>query len=148
MKPIKLTIYGRPAQMGSKRAFVRAGRAVLVNDNSDRLRQWYNAVASVAAEAMQGAELLGGPVRLTARFYFKRPKSHFGRHGLKESAPKLHAQKPDLDKLLRLLCDALSSTVYRDDSQIVEYGDVSRRWTTDQERAVVLIELLDGEVSE
>lgn len=146
---ISFTVYGRPAQMGSKRAFVRSGKAVMVNDNSERLRQWYNAVASKAAEVMNGRDLISGAVRLSVVFFFKRPKAHFGtgRNAgiLKKTAPVEHTQKPDLDKLVRLLCDALSATVWRDDSQVVEYGCVRRAWTTSQERAEVKVEWLGYE---
>lgn len=141
---IEFTVYGRPAQMGSKRAFVAKGRAVMVNDNSERLRQWYNAVASAAAEKMQGRQLFEGPLQLSVQFRFKRPKSHYGtgRNAgkLKQSAPDHHIQKPDMDKLMRCLKDALSSVVWRDDCQVCFYDDVGKWWTSGQECAEIVVE--------
>lgn len=145
---IAFSVHGRPAQMGSKRAFVRNGRAVMANDNSDKLRQWYTAVASTAAEVMRGSAQVVGPVRLSMRFYFKRPKNHYrtgkNSHLKRDDAPAFHSQSPDLDKLIRSTQDALSSVVWRDDSQVCQYGSVSRSWAEDGvEGAEIAIELLE-----
>lgn len=146
-REIVFTVYGRPAQMGSKRAFVRQGRAVMLNDNSDRLRQWYNAVASKAAEVMHGRQQVTGPVRLSITFLFKRPKGHYGSGknaaNLKDSSPFWHQQKPDLDKLIRSTQDALSSVVWRDDCQVCQFGTMNRQWAMDGvEGADIHIEVL------
>src|SRR4029077_10610387 len=52
-------------------------------------------------------------VRLTVAFYLPRPKS------LARSVHS-HIKKPDLDKCVRAIQDALAKIVYRDDAQIVE----------------------------
>jgi Holliday junction resolvase RusA-like endonuclease len=149
---VVFSVHGRPAQMGSKRAFVVKGRAVMTNTNSDSLRQWYTAVASTAAGVMRGSAQVTGPVRLSMRFYFKRPKNHYrtGKNAnvMKDTAPVFHSQSPDLDKLIRSTQDALSSVVWRDDSQVCQYGNVSRAWSEDGvEGAEIAIELLDsGEI--
>ena len=137
---IQFIVYGKPAQMGSKKAFVRGGRAIITDDNSEKRRQWANAVSSVAAEVMRGRDLISSPVRLRALFYFRRPNSHYGsgRNAttLKSSAPELHSQTPDLDKLIRCLGDALTGIVFRDDALIWSMV-ISRHWTEKQERAEV-----------
>ena len=119
---VKFTVYGRPAQQGSKSAFLHRGRVVLVESNHQRKVEWRQAVANVALAEMVGRELLTGPVQLEVVFRFKRPRSHYrtGKHAnvLKGSAPMFHAQTPDLDKLVRNVGDALSGIVYKDDSQI------------------------------
>jgi len=139
------TVFGTPAQMGSKRAFVVKGRAILTDDNSKKRKQWAGAVADVAGEAMSQQDLISGPVKLSVQFHFARPKSHFGTgrnaQNLKGSAPSHHAQSPDLDKLIRCLGDALTGIVFRDDRQICEIS-ATRHWTTQQERAEVQIESL------
>jgi crossover junction endodeoxyribonuclease RusA len=139
-KRIEFVVYGKPAQMGSKKAFVRGGRAIITDDNSEKRKQWANAVSSVAAEVMRGRDLISSPVQLRALFYFRRPNSHYGsgRNAttLKSSAPELHSQTPDLDKLIRCLGDALTGIVFRDDALIWSMG-ISRHWTEKQERAEV-----------
>ena len=137
---IKFVVYGKPAQMGSKKAFVRGGRAIITDDNSEKRKQWANAVSTAAAEAMRGRDLISSPVILRAVFYFRRPNSHYGsgRNSttLKASSPELHSQTPDLDKLIRCLGDALTGIVFRDDALIWSMS-ISRHWTEKQERAEV-----------
>jgi len=139
-KRIEFVVYGKPAQMGSKKAFVRGGRAIITDDNSEKRKQWANAVSSVAAEVMRGRDLISSPVQLRAMFYFRRPNSHYGsgRNAttLKASAPEMHSQTPDLDKLIRCLGDALTGIVFRDDALIWSMV-ISRHWTEKQERAEV-----------
>lgn len=133
--------------MGSKKAFIsKSGKPIVTDDNSKAKKQWANAVATAAAEAMNGDRLLTQPVKLTVAFFFSRPKGHFGtgRNAgrLKNSAPDFHAQTPDLDKLYRCLGDALTGIVIQDDKQICR-ADCFRDWTLTQERAEVEIEILN-----
>lgn len=137
---IQFTVFGRPAQMGSKKAFVRGGRAIITDDNSEKRKNWANAVTARAGEMMQGKSLITSPVTIKAAFYFRRPASHYGTGknsaSLKAAAPAIHAQTPDLDKLIRCLGDALTGIVYRDDALIWQMS-LSRHWTDKQERCEV-----------
>lgn len=143
---ISFTVFGKPAQRGSKRAFPfkrKDGRlAVAVSDDNVRSKDWMHNVSSAAAEAFRG-ELLTGPVSLSVQFYFCRPKSHF-RSGdnvgvLRALAPDRHTQKPDLCKSIRAIEDALTGVIWRDDSQICQYGVVWKAWTCEQARADVTV---------
>ena len=144
---IKFTVFGVPAQMGSKKAFVRGTRAILTDDNSVKRKQWANAVATEAATRMRGQKLMDGPVTVCVEFFFPRPKSHYGSgknsQVLKASAPSLHSQSPDLDKLIRCLGDAMTGIVYQDDRQIYAV-EARRSWTVSQARAEVEV-FLDEE---
>lgn len=139
---ITFTVAGTPAQMGSKKAFIRGGRAIITDDNSNKRRTWANAVTAAAAEAMGERKPFTGPVLLVVSFAFQRPASHFGSGKnatkLKPSAPTIHAQSPDLDKLIRCVGDALTGVVYRDDRQIAEVRAV-RGWTQVQAGAVITV---------
>lgn len=133
---IEFTVPGVPAPQGNKTAYVRGGRAVLVEGRRPEARQhfqsWRNAVAFNAAQAAAG-EILIGPVELDVRFFFPRPKSHYGQGRnatvVKQFAPRVHTGKPDLDKLIRAIGDALTGAAIKDDSQIAvvravkAYGD-------------------------
>jgi len=140
MMTIKFTVFGKPAQMGSKKAFVVGKRAIITDDNSQKRKQWANAVASAAAEAMDGRDLITGPIVLRVDFFFARPQSHYGSgknaNALKASAPSRHVQSPDLDKLIRCLGDALTGIIFIDDRQIFRI-ECTRFWTDTQERATV-----------
>ena len=65
---------------------------------------------------------LTSALRIMIVFYFPRPKSHFRtgkfRHLLKPKAPIQHKSTPDLDNLVKMVCDSLNKVFYKDDSQI------------------------------
>lgn len=117
---------GTPAPQGSKRYL---GNGVMI-ESSKRVKPWR---ADIRAAAMQAfKQPLTGPIRLDLLFVLPRPKSHYGTgrnaHKLKDSAPQHHIQKPDLDKLVRAVGDALSGVAYHDDSQVVG-GAHMKRWS-------------------
>ncbi|MHC4703810.1 MAG: RusA family crossover junction endodeoxyribonuclease [Planctomycetota bacterium] len=129
---IAFEVLGVPRPQGSKRAFIRGGRAVLVED-SKRSRPWRKLVAAAAKKAAEREGVAYGkgvPLRVDVWFTFERPKSHFTSKGaLRKGVSKFHVQKPDRDKLLRCVCDALTqSGVIYDDCQIVE-GDTVKEWS-------------------
>lgn len=111
---IEFTVHGIPAPQGSKTAW-----GTEANPNT---RPWRAAVAAQAAETMGETPLLEGALELCVDFTFPRPKSHYGSGKnasvLKVSAPVFHRSKPDCDKLVRAIGDAITGTVVRDDSQL------------------------------
>lgn len=149
MTGITFTVIGKPQQKGSKQAFVNKRKDgstfAGMKDTNPKARGWQDAVSSAAEREYRG-RLLVGPVKLSVLFYFARPLLHMGtgrnQGRLKDSAPKYYYQQPDLDKLLRVLCDGLESVIIQNDKQICCYGDVEKRWTTRQARAEVTIEPL------
>jgi hypothetical protein len=68
-----------------------------------------------------GWEFTDQPLHVALVFLMPRPKSHFGSKGLKESAPRYHTAKPDIDNLCKLVFDVItrSEVIWRDDSQII-----------------------------
>lgn len=123
MSSINFTVIGIPQPRGSKRAMPnRAGGRPLMVDTNAKSAPWMATVAAAASEAMKGQPLLDGPLLLAVTFCFPRPKSHYrtGKRAneLRDDAPQRHAKKPDCDKLLRAIGDAMTGVVYRDDAQI------------------------------
>jgi len=117
MLEVSFTVHGVPRPQGSKR---HLGQGIMV-EASPHLAAWREDVAS-AARKVYDEDLMIGAVYLRALFTFPRPKSHYGtgrnENTLKPRAPKHHAQKPDLSKLVRAIEDALTGVVFRDDSQV------------------------------
>jgi Holliday junction resolvase RusA-like endonuclease len=129
MNEIQFFVPGKPVAQGSKR---HVGKGVMVEMLKD-LAPWRQAIAEYAKAEAQGEQLLG-PLKLRCMFWFPRPASHFGtgrnQGNLKASAPVYRDSNPDLDKLLRAVCDGLTASgVIRDDRYIVRmegakrYGD-------------------------
>ena len=104
---------GVPQPQGSKTAYVRGGRAVIVDKNPALLKPWRESVARAAAATWVHRPALAGPVRVEASFVLPRPAS------VRREFPHV---RPDLDKLLRALLDGItdSGEVWGDDSQVVQ----------------------------
>ena len=67
-----------------------------------------------------GCRTSEGPIVVEVRAFLPRPRGHFDRHGaLKPSAPIAPIVKPDGDKLMRAVLDALTGVAFRDDAQVV-----------------------------
>jgi Holliday junction resolvase RusA-like endonuclease len=112
---ITFTTYGVPIPQGSTKAFYipKLGRSVITNDNA-KTKPWRHAIVAAAQEAVSGrAPLEDVALEVHVLFYLPRPAS----------APKRvtePAKKPDVDKLLRALLDALTAAgVWRDDAQVI-----------------------------
>ncbi len=116
---IDFTVAGVPQPQGSAKAFIPKGwnRAIITSDNK-KLKPWRQEIAAMAQEAMKRVSdipnwhVTEGPVEVTCYFYFQKPKS------TKKSVTQ-KITKPDIDKLLRGVLDALTGIVFRDDAQVV-----------------------------
>lgn len=112
---ITFTTFGTPVPQGSMRAFMPKGaRFPTVTSDNKATRPWRHDIVAAAHDALKGrAPLEGVAVEVAVVFFMPRP----------QSAPKRvtePAKKPDLDKLVRALLDALTAAgVWRDDGQVV-----------------------------
>ena len=135
---LEFTVHGTPITQGSKRALPTkrkdgSTKLIVVEDASRqaRLATWRAQIGLAALDAMEGEPLgLEGPVEIAVEFRFARPKSHLRKNGeLRKGKPLTHIYKPDLDKLLRALKDAMTQVgVWRDDSVVVRYRHVAKRY--------------------
>ena len=120
---IEFTVYGKAAGKGSKRiGRARGGRPIILDDNA-RTKPWQQAVQAAAIEAMGiPTEPFAGPVSVSVIIQIARPKGHFGSgrnaSTLKPNAPLWCLTRPDVDKVVRTVLDALTGIAYRDDSQV------------------------------
>lgn len=121
---IAFEVYGIPKTEGSIRAVVHkaTGRAIAFHDEDRELRVWRQ---DIAAEAIWARGILGqfdeGPLSLVVQFRLPIPKSRPSE--LRTDKQRLEwtwpAKRPDADKLLRAVMDALKGVLYHDDGQIV-----------------------------
>ena len=134
---VSFVVYGKPQPAGSKRAFTRGARTMVVDANA-KSRPWKQEVTGSAVRAMleqvegPNHKPLEGPLEVTLTFYVERPKGHYGKKGLRPTAPPTPTTRPDVLKLARAVEDAMTGVVYRDDAQIVwellekRYGSPAR----------------------
>lgn len=128
--------------MGSKR---HVGRGVMI-ESSKQVKPWRSDVVT-ASLAVYDGPLIEGAVSVEVVFLFARPKSHFGKKGLRPSAPEhLTSQGAgDIDKLCRSTLDGLSAgaggTLLRDDSQVVSMT-ASKRYCVGDERPGALLTVI------
>jgi Holliday junction resolvase RusA-like endonuclease len=138
---IEFIVYGTPQPAGSKVGGLRKDGRVFVRDAAKKSRPWKEDVARAAALAMvrgtspdaNGNEpLFDGPLSVAMVFFIPRPKGHYGKRGLRPSAPITPTIRPDVLKLARAVEDACTGVVWRDDAQIVSeflhkhYGEPAR----------------------
>lgn len=141
---VKFWVPGIARPKGSMKSFwnKKAKRAVLLGANPDT-EAWQSRVTEAAKSA--GLAISPLPVSINVWFFFTRPKVHWNSKGqLKKNAPYEHYRKPDADKLLRAVLDALTSIAYIDDCQVCAVR-VVKRWLNDpshQPGALIAIEQL------
>lgn len=117
--PLTIHIPGEPKPQGSKKAFVRGKRAVLVEANPG-LKAWR---ATITHHARKHAGTYTGerPLHVTYRFHLTKPKS------VRRWLPWV---KPDLDKLLRAVNDGLGDAKIWDDDGRITTITASKQYAT------------------
>lgn len=132
-KPCTRCLPGKPC---GRKSICISGREIFASvvHGNDELTTWRYMVALGAKLALNRASLMrrpafdSGGVVLAAVFKLTRPKDHFTTKGALSAEGLRHpvpAKKPDGDKLLRAVQDALSyqeeikEGMYRDDAQVI-----------------------------
>lgn len=115
---LHFTAYGIPQPKGSTKAFLPKGwtRPIVTSDNKKN-KGWQQIVAEAAGHAIHQSSpafrLIETSASLMVMFYLARPKAI-------KNKDVPHTKKPDLDKLIRSVKDALSRVVWQDDSIVVD----------------------------
>jgi crossover junction endodeoxyribonuclease RusA len=140
------TIPGRPRPQGSLQLSrnPRTGREFAKYGAETVLHR--NLTITELRRAHNGAPIHPGPIGLHCVFNFARPKHHYGtgRNAgtLKPWAPTYMTSTPDLDKLLRLIGDALTIAEIITDDAVITAAHGEKRWAATSN---TLIELYVGE---
>jgi crossover junction endodeoxyribonuclease RusA len=116
---VTFTVLGPPATKGSTVSFMGRDGRVVTKTDSVGLSSWTQAVGWAARGA--GVRLATKPVgvRVRASFEFVAPKRL-------EKGRAHPTVKPDADKVLRALLDALTGVAYEDDAQVVDVAVTKR----------------------
>jgi Holliday junction resolvase RusA-like endonuclease len=118
---VEILIFGEP--VGKARArVVRCGRSIHAF-TPERTARYESMVRLAAVAEMQGQQPFSGPVAVTIRAAFGVPASWSKKKrgaALENPRAILPAKRPDLDNVVKSVCDAMNGVVFRDDAQIVE----------------------------
>lgn len=133
-------VVGKPETKGSASGVIRNGRVQIFNDNP-KAKGWQKEITKVARSEWGTREpWRDGGFVVSVLFQFTRPKS---RRGLDDVE---HRVKPDVDKTLRVVLDALTGICYVDDSQVATVV-VTKQWAPvgEQPGVRVKVQLREGE---
>lgn len=149
MNEIRFFCAGIPSPGGSKTGFaikkggIYTGRVAIVDAGGKKTKEWRQAVAAAAFQAMKTADAvpLTGGIEMELIFQMPRPKSHYRSDGvsLRPGSPSQHITRPDVLKLARAVEDSLTGICYLDDAQIVKealekaFSDVPGCWVVVRE---------------
>jgi crossover junction endodeoxyribonuclease RusA len=111
MREFSFFVEGVARPKGSMQAFAKGGKINMVHA-SNKLKGWQTEIEHAARDAIGDHEKMEGAVQVIATFFMKKGKS------VKRDRPYV---APDLDKLLRTLCDALQNTIIFNDCQICSF---------------------------
>jgi Holliday junction resolvase RusA-like endonuclease len=116
MAPVTIRLAGDPHGKGRPRFVRSTGHAF----TPAATRSYEAALRYAAQEAMEGRELLSGPLRIMVVAGFPIPTSFSKSKRLDALVGSVHPTKrPDCDNLLKCV-DALNGVVWADDKQIIE----------------------------
>lgn len=86
----------------------------------------------------------GEALKIEITFNIQRPASHLKKSGeLRSMAPWNHAQRPDIDNLVKAVLDAMGDAkVFHNDSQVVSVWAV-KNWVTERPGALIKLERIE-----
>ena len=118
MRTVSFTVPGQPVAKGRARVSTYGGH--VRSYTPEKTRRYENQVSAYAAEAMQGALPIGGPVEVVVQAFMLVPPSWSLKKRLSAIAGQIKpTTKPDLDNIVKAL-DGINRIVVVDDSQIVK----------------------------
>lgn len=125
-----LTISGEPVGKGRPRFY--GGHAVTppkTREYEERIRELF---------IYSHLKMIEGPVSVEVLAYYKIPKSATkGRKENMRSGKEKPTIKPDIDNVVKAICDALNGYAYEDDKQIVQLS--AMKGYADEPKVIVQI---------
>lgn len=133
---ICFTVPGAPKGKGRPR-FARSGNRIVTYTPPDTVA-YENAVKAIALQVMRGRDRILGACKIYVTAFFPIPKSwSASKKQLAISGKIRPTKKPDLDNILKIICDPLKGIVWQDDDQVV--GDDTNKWYGEEPRVEVMI---------
>jgi crossover junction endodeoxyribonuclease RusA len=106
---LELFVAGEPKPQGSMIAFKTKSGKVLMRHSNNKMGEWRLRIASEVQQIYKEPPVTD-PIEITINFFLKRPK---------RKNAIMPTTRPDLDKLVRAVLDALTGIAFADDSQVL-----------------------------
>ncbi|WP_085701945.1 RusA family crossover junction endodeoxyribonuclease [Pseudomonas sp. B15(2017)] len=124
--PVKFIVPGEAVGKGRPRVTTIGGHARMFTPT--KTANYETLIALAAQQAMDGRELISGPVMVELRIFVSVAASW----SKKKTAEALRGEvmptkKPDADNVLKAICDGINGIVFRDDVQVVNVS-MSKRF--------------------
>jgi len=134
-------VYGEPVAQGRGRATVVNGKVIVYDPAKSRE---FKRLVKYVAQAHVPENLITSAIILTVRAYISIPKNFSKKkRELALSGELRPVTKPDIKNIIAGVEDALEGVIYKNDSQIVEYG-ASGKWYGDPPRVEVELATVEG----
>ena len=119
MNSVSFIVPGQPQGKGRPRVGKVAGHVRMFTP--PKTESYEALIALFAHQAMQGRPLIVGPVRVTLRLVCGIPASWSKKKRQQaEQGVIWPTTKPDVDNVLKAVCDAINGVVWVDDVQVVQ----------------------------
>jgi Holliday junction resolvase RusA-like endonuclease len=132
---VTFTVLGVAAAKGNMKAFpFKRGdgtMGAIVTEGTKGSKDWQIAVRNAAQQQCAG-KFFESAVRLAIVFFLPRPQSLPAR-------VKHHTKKPDVDKLVRAVKDALRGVLWHDDAQVIHLV-ASKAYATTQPHVRIVVD--------
>lgn len=125
--PVLFVVPGEAVGKGRPRVSTIGGHAHMFTPA--KTANYETLIALAAQQAMNGRELIGGPVMLEMKIFVSVAQSW----SKKKTAEALQGvvmptKKPDADNVLKAICDGINGIVFKDDVQVVNVS-LSKRFS-------------------
>ena len=141
-RPVVFTVPGEPQGKGRPR-IGRVGTHARMFTPAKTVA-YEGLVALAAQEAMQGREMITGPVLIELHILHGVPQSMSKKRKAQALAGELlPMKKPDTDNVLKAICDGCNGVVWRDDVQATD-GAFRRRYSETPGVRVRIVPLMES----
>ncbi|NMZ78422.1 RusA family crossover junction endodeoxyribonuclease [Pseudomonas mandelii] len=126
-RPVSFFVPTEPVGKGRPRVSTIGGHARMFTPK--KTANYETLISMAAQQAMQGRELLAGPVlmelaiRVSVAASWSKKKTAEALQGL-----VMPTKKPDADNILKAICDGINGIVFKDDVQVVNVS-LSKRFS-------------------
>ena len=140
-----ICVPGEPVGKGRPRIGRRGKHAMMFTPQ--KTADYEQAVKAEAAKSMAGRAPFDGPVELKLQVFTGIPKSYPKAKSLAARLGKIApTKKPDIDNVVKAVCDSLNEVVWIDDVQVVDLH-VSKRFG-DEPCIIAIVTPIDLEQSQ